>query len=328
MKSTVFVLVIGLITLSHLYSTAADVPGQTRVAKWQDDKKAALLLMFDDSMPSHVKNVVPELKKRGFVGTFYVNPGSGSWAGKRVAWEHDIPEIGMVYGNHTNTHKGILSVENGEEEVGLCNDVIHKLFKTQQATRLVSFGVPGVPKEKWSITKPQLKELLDKHNLVERPHVGDRFASINLKTSADMLKVVDKAIETGVMDSIAFHGVGGEWLSATVETFMELMDGLTARKEKLWITDHISAYAYETERGSAEVKVLDATEKQIRLLLSCKADPKLFDHALTLVTNVPAAWTKVDVTQGSRRAVVGASAGHVMFDALPSSEAIVLEPGK
>ena len=34
----------------------ADEPaavGQTRVARWQDDKAACFLLMFDDSWPSH-----------------------------------------------------------------------------------------------------------------------------------------------------------------------------------------------------------------------------------------------------------------------------------
>ncbi len=43
--------------------------------------------MFDDSVPSHVKNVVPELTKRGFTGTFYVNPGAGHYAVNRQAWE-------------------------------------------------------------------------------------------------------------------------------------------------------------------------------------------------------------------------------------------------
>ncbi len=58
-------------------ASAADEPGPTRIARWKDDKACAFILMFDDSMPSHVKHVVPELTERGPTGTFYVNQGTG-----------------------------------------------------------------------------------------------------------------------------------------------------------------------------------------------------------------------------------------------------------
>ena len=313
-------------TLFLNVSCAAAEPGETHVARWMHDKKAALLLMFDDSMPSHVKNVVPELKKRGLVGTFYVNPGKGEWGTFKNAWEKEIPAAGMEYGNHTHTHQGILSMDGGEQEIGKCNEAIQKVFPERKSPRLISFGVPGVKKGAWLITKEQLKELLDKYHLVERPHVGDRFALINLKTSAEMLKVVDKAIEDGSMDSVAFHGVGGEWLSVPLTTFIELLDGLETRREKLWITDHISAYKYETERASAEVKVLDAGAKQIRLSLTCKADAQLFDQPLTLITQVPARWQKVQVVQGAVKTAAAANGGTLQFEALPSTEPIVIQP--
>ena len=92
--------------------------------------------MFDDSMPSHVKNVVPELKKRGLGATFYVNPGKGEWAAFKTAWEKDIPATpGMEYGNHTHTHQGIVSMENGEQEIARCNDAIAKVFPDRKQPR-------------------------------------------------------------------------------------------------------------------------------------------------------------------------------------------------
>ena len=51
-------------------AAAADAPGATTVLKWKDGKKAVFLLMFDDSAPTDVKTVIPELKKRGRTGTF------------------------------------------------------------------------------------------------------------------------------------------------------------------------------------------------------------------------------------------------------------------
>ena len=53
------------------------------------------MLEFDDSCESHIKNAIPELKKRGMVGTFYINPGNGPYKNKQAAWEKDVPAAGM-----------------------------------------------------------------------------------------------------------------------------------------------------------------------------------------------------------------------------------------
>ena len=62
-----------LIAFGVSNANAADAPGATSVMKWKDGKKAVFLLMFDDSAPSAVKTVVPELKKRGFVVNMQVD---------------------------------------------------------------------------------------------------------------------------------------------------------------------------------------------------------------------------------------------------------------
>src|ERR1043165_8143557 len=93
---------------------AADKPGTTRVATWKDDKQAAFMLMFDDSCQTHVKNAIPELVKRGMVGTFYLNPGSGHYAALKNNWEkthvkNAIPELvkrGMVGTFYLNPGSG------------------------------------------------------------------------------------------------------------------------------------------------------------------------------------------------------------------------------
>ena len=74
--------------------------------KWKDGKKAVFFLMFDDSAPSAVKTVVSELKKRGMAGTFYVVPGGSPFKAAQKAWETELPGPGIVYANHTFSHKG------------------------------------------------------------------------------------------------------------------------------------------------------------------------------------------------------------------------------
>jgi peptidoglycan/xylan/chitin deacetylase (PgdA/CDA1 family) len=313
---------VGLASSAWAQQAAA---GATRIARWKDDKKAAFLLMFDDSAPSHVKNVVPELVKRGFIGTFYINPGKGEWKVFKDAWEKDIPAAGMEYANHTATHKGARDVANLEEEILQCNEVILRLFPGK-SPRLISFGRPGVPKEAWNITPEQLAQTLAKHHLIERPTFDGHGGAIHHKTADDMMRLVDRAIASGGMEYIIYHGVGGDWISVPAAAFTEFLDRLAAKRDQVWVTGHISAHKYETERATAEAKVAEANDSRIRLELTSKADPKFYDFPLTLITQVPAAWKVCEVVQGPGKATVPVAGGTVQYQALPNAEAIVIQP--
>ena len=48
----------------------------TQILKWKDGKKAAFMLGFDDSAPSQLENVVPELERRKIIGNFYLVTGN------------------------------------------------------------------------------------------------------------------------------------------------------------------------------------------------------------------------------------------------------------
>jgi len=318
-------LLLGVLPLAaQAEETAA--PGATRIAKWKDDKKAAFLLMFDDSVNSHITNVVPELKKRGLVGTFYINPGAGWYKAKRDAWERAIPAEGMVYGNHTMTHAGAKDAAQLEAELAGCDAAIAKAFPALKAPRLVSFGRPGVKKEQWLVTDDEVRQALAKRHLVERPSVGGRIAGVTQKTGEEILRLADQALEGGGVEQILFHGVGGDWLSLPLPEFLVLLDGLDARKDRLWVTDPVSAHQYETERAGAEAKALEAGGARIRVSLACKADPALYDLPLTLVTRVPEAWKQCQVTQGKTKATVAATPGEVRYDAVPGAGEITIQP--
>ncbi|MBE3123717.1 MAG: polysaccharide deacetylase family protein [Planctomycetes bacterium] len=317
------VLATGVFLGSVPLARAADAPGAAaRIARWKDDKKAAFTLAFDDSTPSQVKNAVPELKKRGLVGTFYINAGAGHY--NKEAWEKEIPLTGMEYGNHTFTHVGARDVAHLEEELAKANEAIARCFPDRKTPRLISFGRPGVKPGAWAVTDEQLKPLLAKYNLVERPPFNG--AAIHLKTAEDMTRLVDTALAKGTLEHIDFHGVGGDWLSAPLPDFITLLDKLVSVRDRLWITDPISVHKYETERDGAELKVLESGPKQVRLSLACKANPALYDLPLTLVVPVPAAWQPCTVAQGAQMTTATAAGGAVTCSALPGTDEIVIRP--
>ncbi|EDY20958.1 hypothetical protein CfE428DRAFT_1251 [Chthoniobacter flavus Ellin428] len=93
----------------------------------------------------------------------------------------------------------------------------------------------------------------------------------------------------------------------------------------LWITDHISAHQYETERQSAKVRVVAADLRAIRLECTSEADPQFYDLPLTLQTSVPPAWQRCRVVQGAQQKEVKAVNGLVQFEALPNGGVITLQ---
>ncbi|MBI1373679.1 MAG: polysaccharide deacetylase family protein [Phycisphaera sp.] len=311
----------GNATVTH----AADAPGTTRVAQWKGDKACAFILMFDDSCISDVKTVVPELTKRQLTGTFYVNPGSGHYAAQRKAWEQEIPAAGFELANHTFTHRGGDTTADIAKEVTACNDAIHAATPNLPWPRLVSYGQPGgIKPERWPITKEQLADVLKENHLIDRPDFGGRGAMIAFKTSDQMLAHVDKAIAGHAMECIVFHGVGGDWIVTPTEVFTGLLDGLVARRDKVWITGHIPAHQYATERDAATVRVAVDDKSIIGVMLTTTADPQFYDQPLTLVTRVPADWKTCTVTQGETHGTVAARDGVITYDAMPSGKPIVI----
>ncbi|WP_254508725.1 polysaccharide deacetylase family protein [Anatilimnocola floriformis] len=336
-----YVIAIALLCMAGQFSTAdaedkAEV-GATRVAKWKDDRTAVFLLMFDDSWPSHFQVAAPELEKRGMTGTFYICPGKGEYEKFAKEWEEKLWKQGMVYGNHTLTHKGVKDAADADWEIGECARIIRKITPGKP-DRLVSFALPGVKEGAWNLSKEGLAELLKKHNLIDRPPFNDHGAVYHWKTSEEMLKLADKAIANQGMEYLVIHGlerIKPDWgyqdfWPLKQEIFFNVLDGLQQRREKgdLWITDHISQHQYETERSTAAVKVLSTDAAAIRLELTTQADPKFYDLPLTLISRVPATWKLARVSQGDKASDVRVEESAIKFDALPGGGVIELREAK
>jgi peptidoglycan/xylan/chitin deacetylase (PgdA/CDA1 family) len=323
-----------LLLLGLLSPAIAQEPGETRIARWKDDRTATFLLMFDDSWPSHVQVAAPELLKRGMVATFYICPGKGEHLKFSADWDSKIWQQGMVYGNHTMTHKGVKDYTNAITEIGDCTRYIRKVTGAKE-TKLVSYGQPGVGPKDWNIKVDQLNDLLKQNNMIDRPPFANHGAVYHWKTKEEMLALADKAIANKGMEYLVIHGVERlkpdwgyqDFWALKQDVFLPLLDALKERQDKnqLWITDHISAHQYETERNSAVVKVLEKSASKLRLELKSKADPLYYDHPLTLITHVPTDWKQARVQQGSQKSVIPVANGSIRYEAVPGVEPILVE---
>lgn len=309
------------LVLALTVPVAAFAEAETQVLKWKDGKKAAFMLAFDDSAPSQLKNVVPELEKRKIVGNFYLVTGNSLYGALKRRWEDAAKSPYVSVANHTFTHKGVNSFAELDLELAKCNEVLYKLKLERKQPFLVGFGRPGgVP---WKVTPEEQKAALAKHHLCDRPPFFG--PPIHYKSAAETVAAVDAAIAKGEMGHLDFHGVGEDWLVTPVDWFTALLDKLESVRDQIWITDVVSWHQYVTERGSAEIKNMKSDASSISLELTCKADPALYDLPLTLSTKVPADWKNCTVNQGASSTTTAVRGGSVQYDALPSGGVIALK---
>jgi len=331
------VVCLGIAGLPPAQAQEAAKVGDTRVARWKDDRTAVFLLMFDDGWPSHFQVVIPELAARGMIATFYICPDKGEYKKFEKQWAELVAAHGMVLADHTMTHRGVKDADNARYEILDCAKIIRQIQPGKEG-RLVSYGQPGVPQGAWNITGEQLNALLAEGNLISRPTFDGHGANYHVKTLEDMLAMADKAIAAKGMDYLVFHGVERltpnwgyqDMWAVKQDVFFPFLDGLKERRDRgdLWITDHISQHQYEKERESAEVKVLEASDNLIKVELSSSADPALYDYPLTLVAKVPASWKGAEITQAGKTAHVTVDKETAKFDAIPNAGTVEIRPDK
>lgn len=307
---------------------AGDNPGDTVVLPVKDGKKAAFLLRFDDAHNSQLGVVVPALRERGMVGTFFIFDRKEQVHDKKAGWIKAAESGVVVFGNHTFAHKYIQDSHPDRDtavaDLSKLNDLIHELTPGQPWPRIIAYANAGgkTPADR-GIGRAGVDAILKELHMVRAPDFWG--AGIHVKDAAAMKKIVDRSVENGTMGHLDFHGVGGQktqGINASRDDFLAFLDHLEERKPDLWITDAASYRKYEIEKETAKA-VGAVAGNAVTVTLTADTGP-LFDQPLTLETRVPEGWTAVTAVQGDRRATAPVANGVVRYDAVPNAGDVVL----
>ena len=308
--------------------------GQTKICQWKDDKTAAFSIGGDDSVHSQLDFMIPEMLKRGFRGTFWVNAGRGTIGERGFCWESRKSEWltaarqGCDFGNHTMYHVGARFFAEAEYEIG---ESARNIWASNPGQRLQLFLSGGGTT--WNVSREDVEEILQKYFCVPGRGGGrgtqDPCYHSETNTSAtgeDLVSYVDKAIEERSWHFIGCHGVGpdAEWLPTDEEPFITLLDYLVEKQDKVWGGTHTEVHKYILERESAQVQTKEATDHHITLTLSSDTDPLLYDFPLTLKTYVPDTWFTCVVTQKRNKQTLPIINRMVQYDVLPDGSEINL----
>jgi peptidoglycan/xylan/chitin deacetylase (PgdA/CDA1 family) len=76
-----------LVLLTAISVVAQQAQTKVTVARWPQDRTAAISLTFDDALATHLDVARPILKKHQLNGTFFVSTGLGVWERRKEEWK-------------------------------------------------------------------------------------------------------------------------------------------------------------------------------------------------------------------------------------------------
>lgn len=300
MRKVIYIII--LVVLSQFMEVAGDpINRLPKIAKWYENRQAAVSFRFDDSLDSQVKIVIPILNDYGFKGTFMVNPGTKRFNRNREFWLGEIPKTGHILGNHTMHHKGARNLEEADYEIGETARLLWDLYPNR--SKLMVFASGGGEKwggRYWEETGKEFTDIPKNYYLIDLYDGTHPAVEAGSKDSASSLySYVNKAIENSSHQPFVFHNVGyvsfkdrikslvyGYSLSFPTEEFRKFLDSITTREEILWIAPVVDVLKYETEFNSSRLEILSRNNGKITAHLEIGTDPDLFDQKLTITLPV------------------------------------------
>ena len=251
------------------------------VASYKHDKACAITYTFDDGLIEHYTLVAPELEKRGFRGTFFIN-GSKVTDGKqikdktkpRVSWAQlkAMAANGHEISNHGWAHRNVTkhSLEEIKADVLKNDSAIYANVGVIPRT----YAYPGNRKGGEAMT------------FIIQNRVGTRMEQRSLgskRTPQDLEKWVRTLLKEGDWGVTMTHGITyGYDAFVHPEILWEHWDKVKKLENKIWVGTFREVAAYLKEKEAVQLEIAQSgNELCIRPQLPL--DKKLFTEPLTLV---------------------------------------------
>lgn len=307
--------------------------GDVKIAKWQGDKKAALLMYFDDSTPGQAQLAIPLLNNLGLVGTFFVNPGGFSYKQNKTIWEHDSQKIGggcQELANHSMNHHGASDYNDAVYEIGEPSRIIWDARGEDINGSLIAFNNGGGTD--WNITAEELAEILQNHKNINRlkNYIGEPMVGTQIlpgSNASTILRNKNEALNEGKILMLSFHGIAKQngnppkdWGNGAVyiEEFENAMNELKSQEDLFWSGGYTQIHKYIWERKTATAKLFKYNDTKYMVKLSSTKDKKYFNEPLTLLVDI--GWNDCVISQNGKILTHKIKNGQFQFDALPDEE--------
>ena len=255
-------------------------------------KKCAVVLTYDDAIDQHLDQAVPVLDSLGLKATFYITAFSKSVQQRYPEWKK-LAEKGYELGNHTLFHpcNGGPGREWVQPEYDLRQYTVKRMQDEMRMTNLFLQGMDGKSRRTFAFTCGDMQigdssfilgmkddfaaaraVRNEMHAIGEADLYNLDCYMVNNHRFEEMKAWVDKAIQTGSLLVILFHGVGGgNGLDVSIADHRKLLEYIKEREKDIMAgtlldaADHIRSWQ-TTDRNARALQ--QATQADYRQMLA------------------------------------------------------------
>ena len=227
---------------------------QAQTGPWPGGRRAAVVLTYDDALPSHLDIAIPALDAADLKGTFFLI-GSALVPEQIGRWREAAAE-GHELGNHTIRHacpranypparkldtSEAYDVEMMLAEIRTMNTMLAAIdgksqhgFATPCGQHLAG-GVDYLPALRTSgLVRYTRSAGWPGGEVLDPMDVPCRWFD-EKATGAQMIAAVESAARTGGLVVLGFHGVGGDYLRVSAEAHAQLLAYLKEHADTIWV---------------------------------------------------------------------------------------------
>jgi len=240
-----------------------------------NNKKAAVVLTYDDAIDQHLDNAIPLLDSLGLKASFYITGYSASVRTRMNEWKQ-LAVNGHELGNHTLYHPcvGGAGREWVAPEYDMSKYTVRRMVDETRMTNVFLQALDGKTKRTFAFTCGDMKvgdssfidrlknDFLAARAVREQMHTIDKVDlynvdcyAVNGQRAEQMIAWVKKAVETKSLLVILFHGVGGgNALNVLVPEHRLFLQYLQQNEKDLWIAPMIEVAEYVKKYQSGPSK--------------------------------------------------------------------------
>ena len=315
-------LILGTLAFWLAAAALAATP-ELSLAKFLDDKKAAVSLTFDDGTRDHLDYALPLLEKHGLKATFFlvVNRSGGKPGSGYICWDEwkTFVAKGHEVSNHSMTHVRLGKLDNLDSVRHEVNDPI-PIIKEKLGVVPETFCYPYT-----DINAQVCATAHEKHLMGTE---GRAFYGGADFTPARSKRLVDRAIAQRKWLVPVLHGIvpdSGAWRPfSSAAVLDESLAYIKEQEDNLWAGTFDQVSRYSLLRDHSRVKIAGRSPAEISF--SVETDPKwqrLANTPLTVVLrNYPC---PITARQGNKALAVKRLEGRTCFTVIPAAGQIKLK---